>query len=102
MKNLRKMMGVGSYTTNGFGMTSYCMSDGQTYTTRAQYDTCVKNLTKHLGEPEFTDKYARYWFCDEFGTIILPKFQRGCFNYVELDKTGTRHYFNMFKAGKCI
>ena len=93
MKSLRKVMGVGSYTTSGMGTTSYCLSDGREECVLADYRLVEGNLIKEYGEPIVTDEHgARYWYKEGMGVIILPCWRGTKFCYVELDKRGTMEW----------
>jgi hypothetical protein len=73
------------------------MSDGKTPCTPEDYQAVATNLMKELGEPAHTDgRQARYWYKDGLGVIILPKYNGAPYQYVELDKSGTREYFEQF------
>ena len=97
MKTLRQAMGIGSYTTSGRGLTSYCMSDGNTPCTKKDYQTVEANLIKEYGEPHHIDQYGcRYWFVEELGLVFLPTDIGSPFKYVELDKGCTKEYFRKF------
>lgn len=93
MKSLRKVMGVGSYTTSGMGVTSYCLSDGVEECVIADYHLVEGNLVKEYGEPIVTDTCgARYWYKEGIGVIILPLWKGTRFCYVDVDKGGTMEW----------
>lgn len=100
MVSLRKVMGIGSYTTSGRGMTSYCMSDGRTPCTSKDYSLVKNNLISKFGQPQHIDRPgACYWFVQGLGLVILPTYNNSPFKYVELDKNCTKEYFETFRAG---
>lgn len=92
--SVRKVMGRGSYTMSGRGMTSYCMSDGRTHCTSEDYKAVETNFIATWGDSQHVDKYgARYWYVKGLGVIILPMDNGSPFKYVEVDKHCTPERF---------
>ncbi len=97
--SIRKLMGIGSYTTSGRGTTSYCMSDGREECTDQDYKTVNENLVEKLGEAQYVDPYGcQYWFVKGTGLIFLPANSDAPYKYVECDKNCTEEYWENFKS----
>ena len=95
MKNLRKAMGHGSYTTGGRGLTSYCLTDGRSPCTSEIHNLVLTNLKAHYGEPRHVDSESgtMAWFVEGIGIFYIRPFYDARYQFVELDKTGTEKDF---------
>ena len=76
-------MGVGGFTSSGWGMGSYCI--GHDRCSKDLYDQVVSNLVKELGEPQEIDNFGQsHWLVEGLGMISLRSFEEGTFHYVNL------------------